>query len=139
MPRPRRRRRVNYLPSFTCFGPRDLKTEDEVMLSLDEFEAVRLKDLEQLSQEEAAKRMNISQPTFHRLLHNARRKIAQAIISGKNIKIGGGNVVIRGGRRRGAPRYCVCPICGHVQLKVAGIPCARTHCEKCGSLMVRGD
>jgi predicted DNA-binding protein (UPF0251 family) len=63
----------------------------ESVLSVEEFESVRLKDLEGLEQEECAKRMNISQPTFNRLVRGARKKIADAIVNGKAIKIEGGN------------------------------------------------
>lgn len=64
---------------------------EETVLTVDEFEAVRLKDLEGLEQEEAARKMRISQPTFHRLLIDARKKIADAIVNGKAVKIEGGN------------------------------------------------
>ena len=60
-------------------------------MHVDEYEAVRLKDLEGLEQEDCAKKMNISQPTFHRLVLSARKKIADAIINGKAIRIEGGN------------------------------------------------
>ena len=59
-------------------------------MTVDEFEAVRLKDLLGMEQEEAAKKMNISQPTFHRLISSARKKIADALVSGKTIKVEGG-------------------------------------------------
>jgi predicted DNA-binding protein (UPF0251 family) len=63
---------------------------EESILTVDEFEAVRLKDLEGLDEVDAAKKMNISQPTFNRLLSSARKKIADAIVNGKAIKIFGG-------------------------------------------------
>lgn len=63
---------------------------EETVLTMDELESVRLKDLEGMEQEEAAKKMGISQPTFHRLVTEARRKIAGAIVKGKAIKIEGG-------------------------------------------------
>lgn len=62
----------------------------EVILAREELEAVRLKDIEQLDQEKAAKKMNISQPTFHRILTTARKKITEALTKGKAIKIQGG-------------------------------------------------
>ena len=76
----------------------------EVILAIDEFEAVRLKDLEGLEQEECAKKMNISQPTFHRLVLSARKKIADGVVNGKALKIEGGNFKVMGRRfcrRRG--------------------------------------
>jgi len=93
MVRPRLCRRVRFNPDITYFKPRGipLKELEEVILPVDEYEAVRLKDLEGLEQEECAKKMNVSQPTFHRLVLSARKKIADAIINGKAIKIEGGN------------------------------------------------
>src|SRR3989344_8908659 len=97
MVRPRLCRRVRFNPDVTYFKPRGipLRELEEVILPVDEYEAVRLKDLEGLEQEECAKKMNISQPTFHRLVLSARKKIADAIINGKGIIIEGGNFKIR--------------------------------------------
>jgi len=93
MARPRLCRRILAEPDVTYFKPRGipLRELEETILSVDEFEAVRLKDLEGLEQEECAKKMNISQPTFHRLVLSARKNIADAIVNGKAIKIEGGN------------------------------------------------
>ena len=97
MVRPRLCRRVGFNPNITYFKPRGIPLKDlkEIILAIDEYEAVRLKDLEGLEQEECAKKMNVSQPTFHRLILSARKKIADAIINGKAIKIEGGNFKIR--------------------------------------------
>jgi len=62
-----------------------------MILTIDEFEAVRLKDLEGLDQGVCAEKMDISQPTFHRLVISARKKIADALTYGKSIKIEGGH------------------------------------------------
>ena len=93
MPRPRLCRRVGLQPNVTYFKPAGIRARelDEAVLTVDEFEAVRLKDLIGLEQEDAAKRMNISQPTFHRLTLSARKTIADAIVNGKAIRIEGGN------------------------------------------------
>jgi len=87
---------VNLEPNVTYFKPRGIPLVEleEVILQVDEFEAVRLKDLGGLEQEECAKKMNISQPTFHRLVLSARKKISDAIVNGKAIKIEGGNYKI---------------------------------------------
>ena len=92
MPRPRLRRRVCFQPDVTYFKPAGVRMADllETILSVDEFEAVRLKDLEGFSQEECAKKMGISQPTFHRLVALARKKITSALVKGQAIKIEGG-------------------------------------------------
>jgi len=63
---------------------------EETVLTVDEFEAIRLKDLEGLDQANAAEKMKISQPTFFRLLDSARKKIADALVNGKAIRIEGG-------------------------------------------------
>jgi predicted Fe-Mo cluster-binding NifX family protein/predicted DNA-binding protein (UPF0251 family) len=66
----------------------------EVVIPHDEVEAIRLKDLLGLPQDEAAQQMNISQPTFHRLLLSAHEKMADAVINGKALRIEGGNVTV---------------------------------------------
>jgi predicted DNA-binding protein (UPF0251 family) len=93
MPRPPKCRRVGYLPEITYFKPagQPLRELEEVVLSVEEVEAIRLKDIEGLEQEAGAARMNISRPTFQRVLASARQKIADAILNGKAMSIRGGN------------------------------------------------
>jgi predicted DNA-binding protein (UPF0251 family)/predicted Fe-Mo cluster-binding NifX family protein len=96
MPRPQFRRNIGFLPSVTFFKPAGVKMSEleEVIIPHDEVEAVRLKDLLGLPQEEAAKQMKVSQPTFHRLLLSAHSKIADAVVNGKALRIEGGNVTV---------------------------------------------
>ncbi len=110
MPRPRCRRTVGYLPSVTYFKPAGVRISDldEVLIGHDELEAIRLKDLVGLPQEDAAKEMNVSQPTFHRLILSAHKKLADAVVSGKALKIEGGNINIG---------EDVLPPCGHWRLR----------------------
>jgi len=68
-----------------------LRNLEEVCLSIEEAEALRLKELEGLEQEQGAEKMNISRPTFQRVLASARQKVADALLKGKAIKIEGGN------------------------------------------------
>ena len=93
MPRPLKCRRVAFLPGVAYLKPAGipLRVLAEVQLSVEEAEAIRLKDLESLQQEEGAKRMNISRPTFQRVLASGRQKIADALLNGKAIRIEGGN------------------------------------------------
>ncbi|MEN6396970.1 MAG: DUF134 domain-containing protein [Methanoregula sp.] len=93
MPGRRRCRRVGFQPPCTSFGPATSGSTvpEETILSVEEFEAVRLKDLEGLDQSECAAKMDISQPTFHRLVVSARKKVADALTHGKTLKIVGGN------------------------------------------------
>lgn len=100
MPRPRMYRRVWFNPWVRRFGPWGLNPLTEVVLTLDEFEAIRLKDYEGLNQIEAAKKMGISQPTFQRIYGSARKKIADALVNGKVIRIEGGNYRLMGFGRR---------------------------------------
>ncbi len=60
---------------------------EEIVLQPDEFEALRLKDVQNLEQEPAAKQMGVSQPTFHRILTAARKKVSDALINGKAIRM----------------------------------------------------
>jgi predicted DNA-binding protein (UPF0251 family) len=92
MPRPVRCRRVSFLPNVTYFKPAGipLSVLEEVRLSVEEAESMRLKDIEGLEQEQCAERMNISRPTFQRVLMSGRRKITDALLNGKAIKIEGG-------------------------------------------------
>jgi len=86
-------RLVYWQPGVTIFKPMGIpaRSMEIVVINIDEFEAMRLVDLEGLSQEEAAQKMNVSQPTINRLLTSARRKIADALTNGKMIRIEGGN------------------------------------------------
>jgi len=91
--RPVKWRRVASLPQVFHFKPAavPLHMLEEVCLSIEEIEALRLKDLEGLEQEACAKEMNISRPTFQRILGSGRQKIADALVNGKAIKVEGGN------------------------------------------------
>ncbi len=81
------------MPGVTYFKPAGipLRALEEIRLTVEEAEAIRLKDLEGLEQEEGAEKMNISRPTFQRVLASARQKIADALLKGKAIRIEGGN------------------------------------------------
>ena len=93
MPRPIKWRRVAFMPEVAYFKPVGVPQGilEKVLLSVEEAEAIRLKDLEGLQQEECAERMRISRPTFHRVLESAHAKLADALINGKAIRIEGGN------------------------------------------------
>ena len=89
MPRPCIRRRVRGRPGSSYFKPAGIRMIglDESVLTMPEFEAIRLVDLNEVSQEEAGKSMQISQSTLSRILKFGRKKIADAIVNGKAIKI----------------------------------------------------
>ena len=86
-------RRVEFIPQTTYFKPTGvpLSQLQEICLSVEEAEAIRLKDIERLEQEECAQKMSISRPTFSRVLGSARQKMADALLNGKAIRIKGGN------------------------------------------------
>ena len=114
MPRPRQCRRVAQLPLATYYKPRGvpLRTLEQVALTVDELEAIRLADLEGLYQEEAAGRMNVSRQTFGRILNSAHAKVADVLVNGKALSIEGGPVEVtappcagRMGRGPGGPPH----------------------------------
>jgi len=89
MPRPCKRRRIRGQPNSSYFKPAGVRLVDleESVLTLPEFEAIRLVDLMEVSQEEAGKKMEVSQATLSRILKSGRKKLADAIVNGKAIKI----------------------------------------------------
>ena len=89
MPRPRSQKSIRFKPSATFFKPRGVPMRDleVIMLSHEEVEALRLKNLENLCQHGCACQMNTSQSTVQRLLTSAYSKISQAIIEGKALEI----------------------------------------------------
>lgn len=136
MPRPVKWRKIEKVPEVMQFNPqvKDPSLAGENVLKLEEIEAVRLKDLEGLEQGKCAERMEISRPTFQRVLISAREKIADSLVHGKTIRIEGGKYTraihpvrcLDCGRvweesaentdRCGDPDY-VCPVCSseHIQ------------------------
>lgn len=92
MARPRNCRRVGCLPGSQYFKPRGipLSTLEEINLTVDEFESIRLADLEGLYQDQAAEKMNVSRQTFGRIIDSAHKKVAEALVEGKALKIEGG-------------------------------------------------
>jgi predicted DNA-binding protein (UPF0251 family) len=96
MARPPCCRKIGFSPNVVYFKPRGIPCSslEEVVLTKDELEAVRLADLEALYQEVAAEKMGISRPTFGRIIESAHRKIADALVNGKALRIAGGNVEV---------------------------------------------
>ncbi len=104
MPRPCKCRRVCALPASGRFGPE--KAPDggsEVVLPVDELEAVRLADLEGLYHEQAARRMGVSRQTFGNIVARAREKIADAIVNARPLVIAGGAVRLAAAGKRPCP------------------------------------
>ena len=89
MSRPRMPRCMRFKPNVYYFKPRGIPVHDleEMVLLPDELEALKLHEIDELEQTEAAGKMKISQPTFARILSSAHKKIAEAIIKGKAIRI----------------------------------------------------
>ncbi|MFH2074501.1 MAG: DUF134 domain-containing protein [Pseudomonadota bacterium] len=101
MTRPKCCRHVAAMPEKTCFQPKGMTSSslDEVLLTLDEYEALRLADLEGLYQKQAAVRMKISRQTFGRIIESAHRKVADVLVNGKALKIEGGDVSVEETKR----------------------------------------
>ena len=109
MPRPKDNRIVHELPLFSGFKPLGIKGRnlEQILLTLDEFEALRLADSLGLSHAEAADEMEISRSTFTRLIEKARKKIADFLIQGKLLTIEGGSIHFRN-------NIIKCQDCGHM-------------------------
>lgn len=128
MPRPRCRRRLGMLHGPRRFKPLGIPARalEEVALTLDELEALRLADLEGLYHEKAAERMGVSRTTYGRILTEGRRKVADALVQGKMLRIGeeplpGGSLSL------------VCPRCGYAwQQPWPGAE--RIVCPRCGAV-----
>jgi predicted DNA-binding protein (UPF0251 family) len=93
MARPQKSRHVKTIPGVTYFKPRGIPMSllEEVTLTIDECEALRLADLDAHSQEEAAAKMKISRATFGRVIEKARKTVVDGLVNGKAIRIEGGN------------------------------------------------
>lgn len=129
MVRPKKNRIVGFNPDISYFKPRGIPmlNLEEVHLTVDERESVRLADLMGLPYEEAGQRMGVSRATFGRIIQNARKVIADALINGKAINVEGGNYTIIEERRifrcvrchhvweelHGTGRPSKCPSCSH--------------------------
>lgn len=98
MARPKKQRIVSGSPEICYFKPKGspVQSPAEVVLTIDEYEAIRLADLEKLNQIEAGEQMGISRATFGRILQNARRITAEALIHGKAIRVEGGSYTVKG-------------------------------------------
>ncbi|NOQ56412.1 MAG: DUF134 domain-containing protein [Nanohaloarchaea archaeon] len=163
MVRPRKIRSVDFEPEVTYFKPQavPLSQIEEVELTFDELETLRLSHLKRLGQTDAATMMGVHQSTFQRTLARAREKITDALVNGKAIKIQGGDykmpnrdgtgpmgqgVGLGQGRGRGRMNdsfstglgsICRCPKCGYEQPHIRGQPCNRIRCPECNGLMTR--
>ena len=117
MARTKKTRTICALPRFRRFSPTDFQPTETVRLTFDEYEVLRLHDLEHFTQEEAAEQMQVSRPTVTEMLNSAHQKIADAVTNGKQIVFEHGKCVVC---KIGAE----CPI-------QAGTACAKRH--RCGA------
>lgn len=116
MPRPFKNRMISVDPEVTYFKPQGVPMRflESVTLGHDELEAVKLADLEGMYQEQAAQQMGVSRQTFGNIINSARKKIAEAMVNGKAIRIEGGPIIKcdkqngngNCGRGRGGGRRC---------------------------------
>lgn len=108
MPRPMKPRRISFMPENRYFIPlgKPKCSLEEIQLKFEEVEAMRLKDIEKLSQEKCAKKMHVSRQTFQLIIDEARRKVSRAFVEGMAINIEGGNYTLN------ICKY-ECKKCGH--------------------------
>lgn len=109
MARPKQCRRIADVPAYSAFKPTGVPGHllQEVVMSVDEFEAIRLADHDALYHAQAAKRMGVSRATFGRILDEARRKVARMLLDGCLLRIEGGSVAFP------TIRSFACVGCGH--------------------------
>jgi len=93
MPRPRKRRKVCFMPERTLYGPLNTNNIDSqvIIMTVDEYETIRLMDVEGMSQEECSERMNVARTTIQRVYAIARNKLARSLVNGDILKIEGGD------------------------------------------------
>ncbi len=94
MARPIRCRRICFEPEYNSFAPCGMESTEQVLLMVDEFEAVRLIDYEKRTHEQCAKQMGVSRTTVTEMYERARTKIADCIVNGKTLSISGGNYAL---------------------------------------------
>ena len=109
MPRPRKCRKVCSLPKVDKFSPcnRGKKCAEAVVMTVDEYETIRLIDYQNFSQEECGEYMKIARTTVQQIYNNARKKVAKFIVEGKPLKIEGGDYELCGGEEV----FCACGGC----------------------------
>ncbi len=132
MARPRKCRWVEFEPGITFFKPQGIpmRVLEQVVISVDELEALRLSDFLGLNQEDVAQEMNVSRPTVTRMLAKAHRTIAEALVHGKAIKISGGDY-------RVTQRRFICQDCDYTWDETSA-PNFPQNCPKCqGSSITR--
>jgi uncharacterized protein len=126
MPRPLCCRRIAHLPVASVFAPRGRPAPpcDAVILTLDELEALRLADLDGLYQEHAATQMAVSRSTFGRIVETAHRKVAEALVHGKALRIEGGTIAAHAAPPR-------CPRCSGARSSATD---GQPACPRCARL-----
>ena len=93
MPRPKKCRRISGgMPEYTRFGPKGKRNNSAIIMTIDEYETLRLIDYENLMQEEAAKKLNVARTTTQAIYSTARKKVSTALVEGKDIIIEGGDI-----------------------------------------------
>lgn len=108
MPRPPKCRRICFSPQYDSFCPENGRKDDTITLTLDEYEVIRLVDLEKRTHEQCSEQMDISRTTVTEIYESARYKLAQCIVNGKRLIITGGNYRICEGREYSHCQQCGC-------------------------------
>lgn len=87
MPRPRKQKRLGRKPKYNEFGPKRIPNHEKTIITLEEYETIKLIDNQNMNQQECAAKMNIGRTTIQNIYSKARKKIADAIINGKTLII----------------------------------------------------
>ncbi len=125
MPRPFKPRRVSSLPRYTYFKPTGIPMPllEELVLTVDEVEALRLKDVEKLEQHVCAERMDVAQSTLQRILVSAREKLTRSIIEGRALRIHGGPYALSSDQ--------LCPRCRRRRKGAGNATSQQQDCPEC--------
>lgn len=111
MVRPRKCRRVCGLPGINNFGPLNAEERETlvVIMTVEEYETIRLIDMEGKTQQECAEVMGVARTTVQSIYDSARKKLADALVNGKQLRIEGGNYELCGGRHANCNHWQECP------------------------------
>ena len=108
MPRPCKKRLVCSNPGEKLFGPKGLPAKDLIQMAVDEYETLRLIDVEGMTQEECARSMNVARSTVQAIYSSARKKLSTALIDDRNILVAGGDFILCDGNAEECPRKNCC-------------------------------
>lgn len=120
-------RRICEMPRIDEFAPANVNSQEEIEMTVDEFETIRLIDHQGYSQEECARQMNVARTTVQSIYDSARKKLAETLVDGKKLKIGGGAYEVCPNAKECCRRSCSQKECGNLG---PGCYCSQGTCKQ---------